>query len=76
LPRELADIQRDAMEPSNKERANVVEHLLATLDADEKTASEELWMEEAEHRHADYRAGKIASKTAEQIFTGAQNKLN
>lgn len=76
MPRELADIQRGAMELSSKERARLVEHLLATRDADEETASEELWMEEAERRHADYRAGKIASKTAEQIFTGAQNKLN
>ena len=76
MPRELADIQRGAMELSSKERARLVEHLLATRDADEETASEELWMEEAERRHADYRAGKLASATAERVFTEAKNKLN
>jgi hypothetical protein len=64
------------MEPSNKESARLVEHLLATLDADEETTSEELWVEEAERWHADYRAGKIASKTAERIFTEARNKID
>lgn len=63
------------MEPSNKESARLVEHLLSTLDADEETTSEELWMEEAERRHADYRAGRIASKTAEQILREPGTKL-
>ena len=48
MPREQADIQHTATELSSKERSRLVEHLLATLDMDEETASEELWMEEAE----------------------------
>ena len=64
------------MEPSNKESARLVKHLLSTLDADEETTSEELWMEEAERWYADYRAGKIASKTAERIFTEVRNKID
>ena len=43
MPRELADIQRVAIELSIKERARLVEHLLDILDVDEETTSGELW---------------------------------
>lgn len=56
------------MELSRQERAILAEHLLATLDPGDDVDAEELWLQEAEKRYTEYRAGKIGSKPAEQVF--------
>ena len=78
MARELSEIERDAMELTRQERAILVERLLATLhpdDPDDDLDAEELWLQEAEKRYAEYRAGKIASKPAEQVFRETRQKL-
>ncbi|MBC8279526.1 MAG: addiction module protein [Chloroflexi bacterium] len=75
MPRKLSDIQRDVMDLSRQERAALVEHLLATLDPGEEVEVEDLWLEEAEHRYAEYRAGNIVSRPADLVITEAKNKL-
>ena len=75
MPRKLTDIERDALELTLQERAILVEHLLATLDPGEDTNAEALWLQEAEERYAEYRAGKIASRPAEQVMEEAKASL-
>ena len=75
MPRKLSEVERDAMELPPQERAILVERLLATLDAGEDTDVEELWLQEAEKRYAEYRAGKIASRPAEQVIEEARQRL-
>jgi putative addiction module component (TIGR02574 family) len=60
------------MELSVQERALLVERLLATLDTGEDADVEELWLQEAEKRYAEYRAGKIASRPAERVMEEAR----
>lgn len=75
MARELSEIERDAMELTRQERAILVERLLSTLDPGDDVDAQELWFQEAEKRYAEYRAGKIASKPAEQVFRDARQKL-
>ncbi len=75
MARKLSDVERDAMELSRQERAALVEHLLTTLEPGDDVEAEELWLEEAKQRYAEYRAGKIDGKPSEQVFREAKHKL-
>ncbi len=75
MAKKLSDVKRDAMELTHQERAMLAEHLLATLDPADDVDAEELWLQEAEKRDAQFRAGKITSKPAEQVFGDARQSL-
>jgi putative addiction module component (TIGR02574 family) len=75
VARKLSEVQRDAMELPPQERAALAEHLLATLEDGDDGDVEGLWLQEAEKRYADYRAGKIASKPAGQVLKDAKRRL-
>ncbi|HXH10829.1 MAG TPA: addiction module protein [Alphaproteobacteria bacterium] len=63
------------MELSLQDRALFVERLLATLDPGEDVNAKELWLEAAERRYQEYRAGRVASKPANQVFDEAMKRL-
>ena len=67
----LDQVERDAMQLSQRERALLAQHLLTTLDSGYDQNAEELWLREAESRYQQYRAGSLASKPAEQVFKDA-----
>jgi putative addiction module component (TIGR02574 family) len=69
--RNLSEVEGDAMQLPLKERALLAERLLATLDTGDDIEVEELWLQEAERRYQEYRAGRIASKPAKQVFEDA-----
>ena len=75
MPRKLSEVQQDAGELPLKDRAALVEHLLTTLDSGDDVEAEELWLREAEQRHADYISGKIVSTPAEEVFQEANKRL-
>ena len=75
MARKFGEVESDAMELSLRERALLVERLLATLDLGEDVEAEELWLQEAERRYQEYRAGVIASKAAEQVFEDANKRF-
>ncbi len=75
MSKKLTDIERDAMELSPRDRAMLVERLLAALDRGEDMDAEELWLREAEKRYQNYRAEKIKAKPAEQLFEEAREKI-
>ena len=75
MERKLTQVERDAMLLSRQERALLVESLLATLDPGDEIDAEELWVQEAERRYQEYRAGRIASKPATQVLEDGKNIL-
>ena len=75
MERTLGEVEGYAMELSLQDRALFVERLLATLDPGEDVNAEELWLEAAERRYQEYRAGRVASKPANQVFDEAMKRL-
>jgi putative addiction module component (TIGR02574 family) len=75
MARTLSEIESEAMQLSRQERATLIEHLIASLDVGEDVEAEELWLQEAERRYEEYRAGRIASKPAAQVFADAKKSL-
>ena len=75
MVRKLTQVERDAMLLSRQGRALLVESLLATLDPGDEIDAEELWVQEAERRYQEYRAGRIASKPATQVLEDGKNIL-
>ncbi len=75
MPRNLTDIEKDAMELPQSDRSMLIEHLLSTLDPDEDVDAEELWLQEAEKRYRDYRSGKIGARAADIVFQEARKRI-
>ena len=75
MARKINDIESDAMQSSLQERAVLAERLLGTLDPGDDVDAEEIWLNEAEGRYQEYRAGSVSSKSAEQAFEDANKRL-
>ena len=60
-------ILKEALTLAPKNRASLVEKLLASLDQPDK-AIDELWAKEAENRIDAYEKGKTKAISAEQVF--------
>jgi len=60
-------ILKEALTLAPKNRASLVEKLLASLDQPDK-AIDELWAKEAEDRIDAYETGKTKAISAEQVF--------
>ncbi len=61
-------ILKDALELPSKERANLVDYLLSSLDQPDEQI-DNLWREEVEDRINAYRTGKIRSFTLEEVLS-------
>ena len=68
MSRDPKEIAAEALELPLTARAELASQLLDSLDdlTDEET--DQLWAEEAERRYADYKAGKVDSVPAEEVF--------
>jgi hypothetical protein len=75
MARKFKEVESDAMQLSPRERALLVEHLLATLGQGEDVDAEELWLQEAERQYQKYRAGGMTKKSAAQVFEDAHKRL-
>jgi len=58
-----------------KERARLALKLIESLDPGEDEDVEELWLDEAERRLADYDAGKSKARSADEVFCEIEKKL-
>lgn len=61
------DMLRDALRLPSLERAALIEGLIASLDRPDPEL-DALWLKEAEHRMALYRAGKLEAFDADEVF--------
>lgn len=75
MPMKVKEIEEEALRLNSHERALLVEHLIGSLEPDEDPEAERSWIEEAERRYQDYKAGKVKAIPAEQVFKDARMKL-
>ena len=75
MARTFNQVENDAMQLSLRERALLVERILATPDLGEDVDAEEFWLQEAERRYQEYRAGAATSKPAKQVFEDANKRF-
>jgi putative addiction module component (TIGR02574 family) len=60
---------RQALELPSNDRAVLVEELITSLDQPDPEL-DALWLKEAEHRIAAYRAGELGAVDADDVFAG------
>ena len=71
----FAEIENEALQLSEQERARLAERLLSSLGENTTGLNEELWLEEAERRYEEYRRGTMPARAAEDVFRDAYRKL-
>jgi len=71
----LKEIEEYALRLSSRERAQLAEHLIHSLDKVEDPEAEKLWVQEAERRYREYKEGKVKGIPAELVFKEARSKL-
>jgi hypothetical protein len=60
---------------STEDRTRLITDLIRSLDAGVDEDAEAVWLEVAEQRYQEYRAGKLSSKSADLVIEEAQSKL-
>jgi len=71
----VKDLQAAALRLSGKERAQLAEALLLSLDESADEQVEEAWLDEAQKRYRAYKAGKTKGRPAEKVFRAARAHL-
>lgn len=69
---DLKACKEKALKLPMKERAELAEHLIASLDRAEEAEIEKLWVEEAERRYHAFKKGCIAARPTEEVFSAAR----
>jgi putative addiction module component (TIGR02574 family) len=69
----LETVARQALDLDLEDRAKLTEKLLESLDHLSEVEIEQLWLDEAERRVADYRAGCAEPIPAEEVFREADD---
>jgi putative addiction module component (TIGR02574 family) len=65
----------DAMKLSRRERVQLAQRLVSTLDDEVEENVEGLWFSEAERRLAELRSGKVQGIPAEDVFRNAREAI-
>ena len=68
MPTRLDEVLDEALKLGPMERAELVEHILASFDFPEREEIDELWAQEAEDRLEAYDRGEIPSTPARKVF--------
>ena len=71
----LEKIQNDALSLSGQERAFLADRLLSSLGDDVLTEVDVAWIEEAERRYQEYKAGNRQGVSANDVFAEADSFL-
>jgi len=71
----LKDLEDRIAQLSSEDRSRLIQGLIRSLDTGEDVDAETAWLEVAEQRYQDYRAGKLTSKSADQVIEEAYSKL-
>jgi len=71
----LTEIEDAALRLTERERAILAEHLLDSLGGDATSPNEERWIEEAERRYQEYKAGRLTARGADGVFRDAYRAL-
>lgn len=71
----LAECEQQARQLTLKDRAVLIDHLIASLDELSEAECERLWLEEADRRYREYREGGITSRPVTEVFRDARAGL-
>jgi putative addiction module component (TIGR02574 family) len=71
----LKDVENQVAQLTEGDRVRLVEQLIRTLDSGEDVDAENAWLDEAERRYQEYRAGKLTSKAADAVFEDVLSNL-
>lgn len=71
----LDEITADAMKLPLKERVQLAQRLVSTIDEEVETDVEALWFAEAERRLEELRSGKVQGIPVEDVFRNAREAL-
>ena len=71
----LEKIENDALSLSGQERAFLADRLLSSLGDDVLTEVDVAWIEEAERRYQEYKAGNRQGVSAKDVFAEADSFL-
>lgn len=71
----LENVVRQALSLELGDRAKLAERLLQSLDGLSEAEIEQLWLDEAERRLEDYRAGRSEGIPAEEVFREAEDLI-
>ena len=74
MARKKTEIATEALQLSASERAALASELLASLDNISEEENEQLWLEEAERRYSEYKAGRIKAVPAEEVFERVRSR--
>jgi putative addiction module component (TIGR02574 family) len=75
MARALADIERDILELSEKERLELLQKLIGDLDAPGDTNAEADWLKESERRLGEIENGTARTFPAEDVLEEARKLL-
>ncbi len=71
----LENVEKEAFSLTAAERARLAMDLIKSLDNQDDTDAEELWLQGAERRYREYREGNLPARPAEDVFRDAYAKL-
>ncbi len=71
----LEKIENDALSLSGQERAFLADRLLSSLGDDVLTEVDVAWIEEAERRYQEYKAGNRQGVSVKDVFAEADSFL-
>ena len=76
----MSDLAKKFLEEAlllpSEDRAELVEHLLESLNIPTKEEIEKLWVEEAEKRVKDYEDGRVKSLDGAKVVREIRNKYS
>jgi putative addiction module component (TIGR02574 family) len=75
MPMTAKKIESEALNLDIQARAKLAGKLLLSLDEPTTSEVERLWLDEAERRLAEYRAGKVQGVPANEVFQRAIAEL-
>ena len=71
----LDQLTADAMKLPLRDRVQLAQRLVSTLDDEVDTGAEALWFAEAERRLEELRSGKVEGIDADEAFRSAREAL-
>jgi len=71
----LKELEREVLTLPTADRAALAERLISSLDETDEAENEQLWVAEADRRHHAYKAGKIPSRSADEVLRDARARL-
>lgn len=75
MARSREELEAEILKLSRTDRAELVRQLIVSLDPEHEEDVEAEWIKEAERRYAAYRAGRVAGRSADDVFRSAKSHL-